>query len=60
MYITPETIATIEKHESGSFTLTLYDNKKIIFSGSYATFRGAAIARTKRLNSYYFKGGMKK
>ena len=60
MYISPETIATIEKQENGSFTLTLYNNKKIIFSGNYATFRAACIAQTKRLNSYYFKGGMKK
>lgn len=60
MYISPETVATIEKHESGSFTLTLYDNKKIIFSGNYVTFRAACIAQTKRLNNYYFKGEMKK
>lgn len=60
MYISPETIATIEKQENGSFTLTLYNNKKIIFSGSYATFRAACIAQTKRLHNYYFKGGIQK
>ena len=53
MYITPETIATIEKLDNGKFKLSIYDNKRTVFSGLYSSFRGAVIARTKRLNNYY-------
>lgn len=54
MYITSDTIATIRPEKSG-FILTLYDNKRIIYSGFYKTFKSATIARTKRLNNYFFK-----
>lgn len=54
MYITKDTIATIKPEKSG-FILTLYDNKQIIYSGFYKTFKGANIAQTKRLNNYFNK-----
>lgn len=54
MYITSNTIATIRPEKTG-FTLTLYDNKKIIYTGFYKTFKGANIAQTKRINNYFYK-----
>ena len=55
MYITNETIATIEKTENGTYKLTMWDNKKPVYTNEYKTFKGATIARTKRLNNYFFK-----
>lgn len=54
MYITNNTIATIKPEKTG-FTLTLYDNKRIIYSGFYKTFKGASIAQAKRINNYFYK-----
>lgn len=52
--ITSDTIATIKPEKTG-FTLTLYDNKRIIYSGFYKTFKGVKIAQTKRINNYFYK-----
>ena len=51
MLISQNTIATIE-HVNGIYLLTLYREKAVIFSKSYRTFRGAAIAQTKLLRKY--------
>ena len=51
MLISQNTIATIE-HIDGLYLLTLYRNKKVIFSKTYRTYNGAAIAQTKLLKKY--------
>ena len=51
MLISQNTIATIE-HVDEIYLLTLYREKAVIFSKSYSTFRGAAIAQTKLLRKY--------
>lgn len=52
MYITSNTISTIEKQENGKFKLTFYSNKTAVFSRMYNTFRGAQIAESKLMKKY--------
>lgn len=49
LFITKETISTIETNKDGTATLTLYDNKKIIFQKTYKNFSIAKMIETKKL-----------
>lgn len=51
MYICDNTISTIENTNDG-YKLTLYSHKVAIFSKTYKTYTGAAIAQTKMLKKY--------
>lgn len=51
MFISDNTISTIENTNDG-YKLTLYNHKVAIFSKTYKTYTGAAIAQTKMLKKY--------
>lgn len=51
MFISDNTISTIENTSDG-YKLTLYNHKIAVFSKTYKTYTGAAIAQTKMLKKY--------
>lgn len=59
MYITNKTIATIEKTKCGTYKLTMWNNKKPVYTNEYKTFKGANIAQTKRINNMQKTGRWK-
>ena len=52
MFINKDTISTIHKTLSGTFILTVYENKKIIFQKEYNSFRIARMIETRKIKKY--------
>lgn len=52
LYLTNDTISTIETQKDGSATLTVYFEKKVLHEKTYKTYSAAKAQRTRLLKHY--------